>query len=103
MPCWVNKQDRGLQETGDLPFALLGITEAAAGAPRPVLRPALPAEPSPVRCPREAGRPLLRAELLASEEEGLDALPGEESSSEGKVEGSSLSLWKHSPSLSQAQ
>lgn len=33
---------------------------------------------------------VLQLELVASEEEGLDELPGEGSSSEGKVEGSSL-------------
>lgn len=40
--------------------------------------------------PERPDRPLLQAELMACEEEGLDELPGEGPSSEEKVEGSSL-------------
>ena len=40
--------------------------------------------------PERPDRLALQPELMASEEEGLDELPDEGSSSEGKVEGSSV-------------
>lgn len=52
----------------------------------------MPSQQSPVLSGvlERPDRLLLQPELVASEEEGLDKLPGEGSSSEGKGEGSSL-------------
>lgn len=57
IPCCVDKQEHDLQGIGDPPFALLGIAKAPAGALCPVPSLALPAEPSPIRCPRGARPP----------------------------------------------
>lgn len=71
MPCWVDKQEHGLQEIGDLPFALLGIAEASAG----VLCPSSRAQSYRMSPRAQTTRPVLQPELVASEEEGLDELP----------------------------